>query len=164
MAPKPRVPNIVPKSYRPNFPLSIAMDNIRKSDKSQVKMKHLENNSMSITSQYGSRRDRRTIFAIPITTVKLAITRGLYNQTERYNLGLLHGLNERPPVHIGCARNNRLPWSYLDLISAATPKLPLLSSVPQGTVPSPTLFRTYTVDIPPTPTSTQEGNMSKDIQ
>lgn len=162
MIPKPGKPSTDPKNYRPISLLEVPGKIFERIINLRLRC-HLEENNLYNPSQYGFRAGRRTTSAISIASEKVALTKGQglnctiiqRDISKAFDKVWLQGLQYKI-LQLGLPElTEKLLCSFLDQCSASirvksaiSSPFPLHSGVPQGCVLSPTLFITYTSDMP----------------
>ena len=162
MIPKPGKPHTDPRNYRPISLLEVPGKIFERIINSRLRT-HLEENNLYNPSQYGFRASRSTTSAIAIASEKIALTKAqglnctiiqrdiskafdkVWIQGLQYKL-LQLGLPEQTEKLL-CNFLHQRTASISVNTTISTP-FPLQSGVPQGSVLSPTLFITYTSDMP----------------
>ena len=169
---KPGKQGTDPKNYRPISLLEVPGKIFERIINLRLRS-HLEEHNLYNPCQYGFRSKRSTTTAITIASEKIAISKGMgINCTviqrdiskafdKVWTKGLQYKITQLGIPLI----TEKLLCNFLvertatiSINSATSPAFPLLSGVPQGSVLSPTLFITYTADMP-APESNQSMNI-----
>lgn len=162
MIPKPGKPTTDPKNYRPISLLEVPGKIFERIINLRLRC-HLEENNLYNPSQYGFRTGRSTTSAIAISSEKIALTKGQGTNctiiqrdiSKAFDKVWIQGLQYKL-LQLGMPElTEKLLCNFLQhrtatisVKSALSSLFPLHSGVPQGSVLSPTLFVTYTSDMP----------------
>ena len=162
MIPKPGMPPTDPRNYRPISLLEVPGKIFERIINTRLRH-HLQENNLYNPSQYGFRAGRGTTSAIAIASEKIALAKGQglnctiiqRDISKAFDKVWIQGL-EYKLLQLGLPElTEKLLCNFLHQRTASisvnttlSPPFLLQSGVPQGSVLSPTLFITYTSDMP----------------
>ncbi len=169
---KPGKRDTDPKNYRPISLLEVPGKILERVINLRLRG-HLEDNNLYNPYQYGFRSKRSTTSAITLASEKIAISKGMginctviqRDISKAFDKVWTKGLQYKI-MKLGIPQiSEKLLCNFLEertaaisINSASSAPFPLMSGVPQGSVLSPTLFITYTADMP-----APEGDLCMDI-